>query len=149
MASAPKAPKGRSGKKRIKVRLPVPIRRPIRASVKAKARAAVRGVQGLRKVIASGIMRSPEVERRARHKRPLPGRSNDPFAARNVRGTVGDKVKITKRPLPGNSNVAPAAGKVPAALADQGSGVLVVAQCCLDGWLAVVSRSRPVRRVWM
>ena len=31
----------------------------------------------------------------------------------------------------------------------QGSGVLVVARCCLDGWLAVVSRSRPVRRVWV
>jgi hypothetical protein len=31
----------------------------------------------------------------------------------------------------------------------QGSGVLVVARCCLDGWLAVVSGSRPVRRVWV
>ena len=31
----------------------------------------------------------------------------------------------------------------------QGSGVLVVVRCCLDGWLAVVSRSRPVRRVWV
>jgi len=31
----------------------------------------------------------------------------------------------------------------------QGSGVLVVARCCLDGWLVAVSRSRPVRRVWV
>lgn len=32
---------------------------------------------------------------------------------------------------------------------EQGSGVLVVARCCLDGWFAVVSRSRPVWRVWV
>jgi hypothetical protein len=118
----PDAPKSRSGKKRpIEVKLPVPvrrpIRRPIRASVKAKAKAAVQSAKGLRKVIASGILRSADVDKRARHKRPLPGRSNDPFAAQMVRPAGGNKVKVTKRPLPGRSNVAPAAGKVPAALA--------------------------------
>jgi hypothetical protein len=34
-------------------------------------------------------------------------------------------------------------------LVDQGSGVLVVARCCLDGWLVAGLRSRPVRRVWV
>ena len=46
------------------------------------------------------------------------------------------------------------AGKVHAALDRwaqelQGSGVLVVARCCLDGWLVAGLRSRPVRRVWV
>jgi hypothetical protein len=36
-----------------------------------------------------------------------------------------------------------------ALLRAQGSGVLVVARCCLDGWLVAGLRSRPVRRVWV
>jgi hypothetical protein len=74
-------------------------------------------VKGFRKATTSGSMRTADVDKWARRKRPLPGRSNDPFASRKAGGTVGDKVKVTKRPLPGKPNIAPAAGKVPAALA--------------------------------
>jgi hypothetical protein len=133
MLDAPKAPKGkpkgRKGRhdKLPMIRLPVPVRRPripirplvrskARAAVKAKAR-AVRGVSGFRKATTSGSMRTADVDKRARRKRPLPGRSNDPFAAQMVRPAGGNKVRVTKRPLPGKSNLAPAVGKVPAALA--------------------------------